>query len=504
MKAPEYASGSDVQHFERFCNQLVQSTDRWDGEPLDLYEEQREFFNEALAHDETGAPIWSTIVHVLPRKNGKTVSLSAFALYRLLVSTGSPEILLAAASDKQAGRLFDAAAAFVRRSPALSGLLRVRDYIGEIVREDGRGRILRMSSDASRLYGYNPSLVVCDELAWWISPTLRRAFAALVSGGGARSRPQLFIISTAGDARTRHDSILGTMCDAAERASDVTREPGLLVARMPEAQTLCWLYSAPTTDPRDVKSMKLSNPAPWISEEYLLRQANSPELSDSSVLQLHGCVWAVSEDSWLKPEQWSRLACDREVQRGERIVLGFDGSERWDSTALIGCTLDGHVFVVGIWERPQAAPDDWQIPRDEVNAAVENAKYYYDVVELSADPPGWREEISKWRQVFGQDVNGDDIVLDFWTRENARTAAAVEALERAVYEKEITHDNNPTLAAHIANCAVKETPSGQVLTKPADRNKHIDGAIAVVIAVSRADWRFQNAPTEPQPLVFWR
>lgn len=48
----------------------------------------------------------------------------------------------------------------------------MRDYVGEIVREDGRGRILRMASDPARLYGYNPTLVVCDEVAQWVTPIL--------------------------------------------------------------------------------------------------------------------------------------------------------------------------------------------------------------------------------------------------------------------------------------------------------------------------------------------
>ena len=85
--------------------------------------------------------------------------------------TGRPEIQLAAACDRQAGRLFEAAARFVRRHPGLSERLRVRDHEGVIVREDGLGSIIRLTSDLSRLYGYSPSPVVADELAFWTSPS---------------------------------------------------------------------------------------------------------------------------------------------------------------------------------------------------------------------------------------------------------------------------------------------------------------------------------------------
>ena len=76
--------------------------------------------SEALAFDSDGWPTWRSVVIVVPRENEKTATLAALSLYRLLTSTGRPESLLAAPSDKVAGRLLDAAAHFVRRSPELS------------------------------------------------------------------------------------------------------------------------------------------------------------------------------------------------------------------------------------------------------------------------------------------------------------------------------------------------------------------------------------------------
>jgi phage terminase large subunit-like protein len=210
-----YAAGSEVDHFATFCRQhLIQSEDRWEGKPLVLETWQRRMMGEALAYDSDGWPVWRSVVIIAPRKNGKTAALASLSLYRLLTSAGRPEILLAAPSDKVAGRLFDAAARFVRRSPELSRLLRVRDHAGEIVREDGMGIVYRLSSDPTRLYGYNPTHVVVDELAQWTTPNLQRGYAALTSGGGARSAPQVFTITTAGEASQRHDSILGRLLDA--------------------------------------------------------------------------------------------------------------------------------------------------------------------------------------------------------------------------------------------------------------------------------------------------
>jgi phage terminase large subunit-like protein len=135
-----YAAGSEVRHVATFCREhVIQSEDRWEGKPLLLEPWQRRMLGEALAYDPEGWPVWRSVVMIAPRKNGKTQLLAALALHRLLTSTGRPEILLAASSDRQAGRLFDAASRFVRRNEELSNLLRVRDHAGEIVREDGLG-----------------------------------------------------------------------------------------------------------------------------------------------------------------------------------------------------------------------------------------------------------------------------------------------------------------------------------------------------------------------------
>src|SRR5262245_28102553 len=164
---------------------------------------QRELMDEALAEYLDGTPYWRSVVLVVPRKNGKTQLLAAFALYSLLESEGMPEVLLAASSDRQAGRLFDACVAYIQSNASLAALVVVRNYAGEIARADGGGRILRMASDPKVLHGYNPSLVICDEVAQWITPMLRRAWGALTTAGGARRMSRVFTISTAGEAHER-------------------------------------------------------------------------------------------------------------------------------------------------------------------------------------------------------------------------------------------------------------------------------------------------------------
>jgi len=485
-----YASGSEADHFARFCKQfLVQSVDAWDGLPLELEPFEKRLMGEALAYDSNGLPIWNSTVICLPRKNGKTTLLAAYAIYRLLTSDGMPEILLTASSDKQAGRLFEAAATFVRRNAELAKLCRVREYIGEILREDGLGKILRMASDPGKLHGYNPSLVICDELAQWNTPMLKRAYAALTSGGGARCAPQVFTITTAGEAQHRHDSILGRILDAGLEASDTTSEPGLLISRLHDAQMLVWSYEAPTTDAHDYVALKVANPASWITKDYLRRQAENPELSDAEVLQLHGCVWAESATTWIGPDKWDARKVPRELEPGEKIVLGFDGSYRRDATALVACTLDGFISPIAVWERPSGAPDDWKIPRSEVDVAVEGAMERYDVAELACDPPGWHKEIEDWAERYGAEV-----VVEFATNQRQRMIPACDRFRVAVLEGDLSHAGHPVLSAHVGHCVPKETPYGITIGKDgSDSPRKIDAAVAAVVAYDRAMWHAANS-----------
>lgn len=473
-----------ADHFARWCKTaLVHSTDQWAGKPFVLEPWQRSFLGEALEEQDDDEPRWSSVALVVARKNGKTAMLAAWSLYRLIFGTGQPEILLTAASDRQAGRLFESVVGYLRQSDELRALVVVREHVGEIVRRDGGAKILRMASDPKTLHGYSPSDVVADELHAWWSPSLKRAWSALTTAGGARRMTRVFTISTAGEASERAGSILGRLIDGNEEHGDLERQPGLTISRNPEARALVYNYSAPTLDPKDTAAMKLANPASWITRGYLARQAANPELTDSDVLQLHGCVWAASESTWLAPELWSGRKAQRQLEDDEEIVIGFDGSYSRDATALVACTLDGFVSVLAVWERPDRPPEGWKVPRAEVDAALADAMERFRVLELAADPPGWAAELDAWREAYG------DVVVEFPTNQRVRMAPACDRFRTGVLEGGLTHDGDPTLARHVGNCIAKDTPAGTVVTKAfADSPKRIDAAVAAIVAYDRAAW----------------
>lgn len=519
-----YAAGTEVEHFAWWTERYLRQTlEPFQGLPLILERWQLEFMGEALAVDEFGRQLWQSVALIVSRKNGKTQLLAAYALYRLLNDDGYPEILLAAASDKNAGRLFEAVVLFIRANPELEQQVHLREYIGEIVRRDGGGKIIRLATDPTTIDGYNPSLVVCDELHAWTKPRLVKMFAKLVSAGGSRTKRQVFTITTAGEAADRKAGILGRLLDGNEeaaRAADeadgdddimeaLEQQVGLTISRNRAGQTLVYNYSAPTLDPSDLASMKLANPASWVTTDYLGRQDANPELTNAEVLQFHGCVWAAGERTWLDPHVFEQLSALRKLDESTACVLMFDGSYSRDSTALVGATIEEkpHVWLEAIWEKPPDAGGDWRTPRIEVLAAIADALERYDVEELAMDPPGWHREVEELEQSYG-----DELVLRFETNQPRRMGPACDDFVQAVLgpglgdpddltatgplergDPELTHDGSEVLIRHIANCVPVPRSGYTVVTKEhPDSPRKIDAAVGAIVAYHRAKWRHTN------------
>lgn len=504
MTLAEYAVATKGEHFSWWAKTYCeQSVDVFAGQPLDLEPWQQHFMDEALAVDDEGDPVWSSVCLVVPRKQGKTTLLAAYALWHLLEHDGSPEILLAASSDRQAGRLFDAVTSFARRNEFIASQVHIRDYAGEIARVDGGGKILRMSSDPDRLHGYNPSLVIVDELHAWLAPRLRRAWAALTTAGGARKSAQVFTITTAGESHTRETGILGRLIDGNERQGELTKDGALTVSRNFAGRTLVWKYEAKTTDPADTKAIKAANPASWITEEYLAKQAANPELSPDEFLQLHACVWTDgSQRAWIKRAAWQALEVpDLAVPEGADLFVGVDAALADDCTAVawawripdtdrigVKCHVIGAKRGVACHELVAENVMDPRIALEVIEKLAET----HAIREVSYDPN--RFELAA-RMLAEQGFT----TTDAWGRRANQTRAWASWFD-GVQTGRIAHDGDLVLSEHVTHAEAEHTENGWKVRKIRGQGRvKIDALVAAAIAT----WRCQMEGDSADYLLSW-
>lgn len=474
----QYAHATEVDYFAEWCAENLQhSVDRFAGLPLELETWQQEFFEEALSTDVEGSPYWSNVALVVSRKNGKTAMLAALALYRLMEDEGQPEILLAAASDKQAGRLFDAVVSYLRRNPELDERVHRREYVGEIVNIETGGKIIRLPSSGETLDGFNPSLAICDELHAWTTPTRRRVWTSLNTGGAARLRTQVVTITTAGDALARETSILGRMIDGNERNGDVDRaKPGLTVSRNHEGRTLVFNYSAPTMNPGDVAAMKLANPASWVTEDFLAKQAANTELTDAEVLQLHGCVWAAGVNAWISEDAWAKSCQPGEIPDGSTITLGVDVGIVHDATAVALAWDDGgHVRLQAkVWTPTPGRPVDLE----DVEAYIRDLSGRYSIAGLHYDP--------RFFERSAQTLSGEGVMCVMMPQNSSNMADAYQGFYAAALEGRLVHGGDSVFTSHVLGTAAEQTERGWKIRK-LKQSQRIDACVAAVMALYGVD-----------------
>lgn len=454
------ANPAELEIFGRFCANLRLE----DGRALVLEEFQRVMLARYF-----GGAIETLIV--IPKKNGKSTLLAALALYHL-VSTPDAECVVGAASRDQATILYDQAAGFARRSPGLETKITVKRGYREIRARTGSGRIRVLAADVDTADGVIPTLALVDELHRHKSAGLYGVFR---DGLGPR-HGQMLTISTAGDHEM---SPLGLMRAAALALPIVVRQPGHVVASTADGAYVMHEWALRKDDDLDdMRVVKHANPASWQTLEALAARHDSPSMLAWQWARFACGVWVGAEDWWIPGEDWHKLAVDDELQDGDAVTLGFDGSRVGDATALVACRLeDGLLQPLAVWEAPTGAPR-WEVPATEVDAAVAGAMERFTVKRAYFDPPLWRSEIDTWAREFG------DRVIERYETSRSRMQGAVERFRTDVATDRLHHTGDDTLTRHILNVQMREARGGGYwLTKDRPGSPHrIDAAIAAVLA----------------------
>jgi len=280
----------------RLVNQLTHTKGPFAGKTFDLRPWQVRILKQLFKTQKDGRRQYRTCLLMLPRKNGKSELCAALAIYFLLFDGEIGAEVYSAASDKdQAALVFNVAAQMIRNDAELEAQVEIIDSQKRIVHRKSGSFYRAISAEAYSKHGFNPSVVIYDELH---AAQSRELWDVLSTGQGARSQPLMMAITTAG--YDRH-SILWELYAHAQK---VQENPSLDPTFLPI------LYEAPIdADWTDERVWKKANPAlgDFRSLEEMriaCQRAKEIPAQENTFRRLYLNQWTEQASRWISMPAW--------------------------------------------------------------------------------------------------------------------------------------------------------------------------------------------------------
>jgi hypothetical protein len=379
----------------------------------------------------------------------------------------TPLIQITATSEEQTGNIFDALRPMIQLGP----LNDVIPAVGqEFVRLPNGGRIDPVTANANSRLGQRVTFVAQDETGIYTAQNGMVKVAQTQRRGAAAMGGRVWETTNAWDPSENSTAQQTAENGGADIFQDFPKPP-------------LGLKYTNKADRRKIHRAVYSG-SPWVNVDDIEGEAAELLRTDPQMAErFYGNRLVYAKGSWLPENRWeSTEVPNGQPEPGTAIVLGFDGSENNDWTAIRAETIDGYQFT------PTYGPDRhktiWDpvefggsIPRDEVAAAVEEIFSRYKVARFYCDPQDWRSEIGEWALEYG-----DKVVFEWATNRPSAMHAALTTFEVDLATGRLTHDECDVTATHVANARKKAVPGQKyILIKPADHQK-IDAAMASALA----------------------
>lgn len=364
--------------------------------------------------------------------------------------------------------------------------------------------VKKIAFSAKRSDGFNPSLVVADEISCWEGQNGLRQWEVMKSGMGARPEGLMFACTTAGYI---NDSIYDEL---------IKRSTRFLFGESKEKRILPFLYTI--DDPEkwnDINELRKSNPnlGVSVSVDYMLEEIAIAEgsLSKKSEFLCKYCnVKQNSSLAWL-PANVVNDACGAPLKledfRGHYCVAGIDLSQTTDLTAAtIVIEKHGELYVFAKFWLPaekieeatarDGVPYEIYIKRGLLDLSGDNFIDYHDCYKWLVSMVEQYEilplKVGYDRysaQYLVQDLNGygfqcDDVFQgdNLW--------GVLQEIEGLLKDKKINIGDNDLLKMHLLNSAIKmNSERGRGRLIKLSPTAHIDGVAALADAFTvRQKW----------------
>ena len=412
----------------------------------------------------------------LPRKQGKSLMMSAVGVYGMIAGEAGSEVYAVANDRQQARIIFNEAKQQIVNSPLLNAESKIyRDAI-EMPRFGSVFRVL--SSDFKGQAGLNPSLVLFDELWGQANHDL---YDQMTLGSGARIEPLTISITTAGYDL---DSLAGKLYQYGKQVA---------AGEVDDDSFGFWWWEAPEDcliDDR--KAWRVANPN--LAEGLLDPDDLAVAVKQTSEMGMRRWrlnQWVRSQESWLPFGAWEQCVSDRQLDSELPVWVGIDMALKHDSIGVViaqpqdGCT----VVRSKIWQ-----PSLEGVDVSEVEVYLREVHATYRVQEFAFDPA--------YFQRSAEALSDDGLPMVEFGQSAARMIPACGNAYEMIVNKKVAHDGSPTFTDQVLSAAQRMTDTGWRLSKGKSRRK-IDACIAMVMALDRATTR-ATAVIEPSVLDIWK
>ena len=367
---------------------------------------------------------------------------------------------------------------------------------------DGRGKMIEgVTSSPLALEGKRPTFIILNETQWWVESNDGHSMQSVIEGNVTKSAyGTCRSLSICNAHVPGQDSVGEKDWDAYQQvASGKAYNTGVLYdALEAPPDTPVSEIPSPDEDPEGFEAgveklkdgLKVARgDAVWLDLETIVMSIldiRNP-ISESRRKFLNQVN--ASEDSWIAPNEWDRNAADTQLEPGDKITLGFDGSKSSDHTVLAACRIsDGAVFLLRSWD-PEKMPDG-EVPRDQVDAVVRSAFERYDVVAFRADVHEFEAYVDEWGKDFKRKLKissspNNPVAFDMRGKKK-QFALDTERFLDAVLEGELVHNGDRLLRWYILNCHRHPTNYDAVTVRKEskDSSRKIDGAVSAILAYS--------------------
>lgn len=493
----EKKANKAIKFIENFCHH---SEGRSDLLRLELWQKAIVSAIFGIMDKTTGYRQFREVFIIVARKNGKTLFAAAIAAYMTYVDGeyGAKVYFLAPKLD-QADLVYDAFYQIVQSDDELDSITKKRR--SDIYIKAFNTSVKKIAFNSKKSDGFNPQLVVNDEMEAWPGDQGLKQYEVMTSALGARKQPLIISIATAGYV---NDGIFDEL---------FKRATAFLKGNSREKRLLPFIYMIDDIEKWDsIEELKKSNPnlGVSVSAEYYLEQIEIARNSISKKVEFMTKFCNIKQNSavaWL--DYWDVMKCVHEEKplsledfKGCYCVGGIDLSRTTDLTAAsIVINRDGINHIFTRFYMPQkryevAINEDntpYNIYRDRgfLFISGENQVDYKDVYN-------WFIELVKVYKIKPLKIGYDRYSANYLVEDLKTAGFHTDDVYQGTNLTPILHEfegnlkdglfdfgDNSMLAAHFLNVAVNINLNDSRM-KPVkiEKRMRIDGAMSVFDALT--------------------